>query len=180
MAWCENAETRDESEKKALCGLCSLCRAAALLLLAGQYPEMKPDYPIQPVDYARVKLTDEFWAPRIDTNRRVTIPYLFKMNEESGRVDNFRIAAGLKKGKHTGKRYNDSDVFKAMEAAAISLRVHPDPELERRLDELIALIGKAQEPDGYIFTTRTDQSQEPRPRRGPGALVEPPGEPRAL
>ncbi len=139
---------------------------AALLLLAGQYPEMKPDYPIRPVDYARVKLTDEFWAPRIDTNRRVTVPYLFKMNEESGRVDNFRIAAGLKKGKHTGKRYNDSDVFKAIEAAAISLRVHPDPELERQLDELIALIGKAQEPDGYIFTARTISPTNPAPGAG--------------
>jgi uncharacterized protein len=140
--------------------------AVALVMLAGQLPVMTPDYPIQPVDTAKVRLTDDFWAPRIETNRRVTIPYLFKMNEESGRVDNFRIAAGLKKGKHTGKRYNDSDVFKAMEAAAVSLRVRPDPELKLKLDELIALIGKAQEPDGYIFTTRTIDPQNPAPGAG--------------
>jgi uncharacterized protein len=152
-------------KKKLLWAMLALL-GAALILLAGQYPVMKPDYPIQPVDYAKVKLADEFWAPRIETNRRVTIPYLFKMNEESGRVDNFRIAAGLKKGKHTGKRYNDSDVFKAMEAAAISLRVHPDPELKRKLDDLIALIGKAQEPDGYIFTTRTINPGNPAPGVG--------------
>ncbi len=140
--------------------------AAALAAAAGQWPVMTPDYPIQAVGYTKVKLADDLWAPRIETNRVVTIPYLFKMNEESGRVDNFRIAAGLKKGKHTGKRYNDSDVFKAMEAAAISLRVRPDPELKRRLDELIGLIGKAQEPDGYIFTTRRINPGNPAPGAG--------------
>jgi DUF1680 family protein len=134
--------------------------------VSAQFPVMKPDYPIQPVDIVKVKLDDEFWAPRLELNRRVTIPYLFKMNEESGRVDNFRIAAGLKKGRHTGKRYNDSDVFKAMEAAAYSLRLHPDPELKKKLDELITIIGKAQEPDGYIFTTRTIEPANPAPGSG--------------
>jgi hypothetical protein len=152
-------------KKKSLWAMLGL-PGAAIIVLAGQFPVMKPDYSIQPVDYAKVKLTDEFWAPRIEMNRVVTIPYLFKMNEESGRVDNFRIAAGLKKGKHTGKRYNDSDVFKAMEAAAISLRLHPDPELKRQLDELIRLIGQAQEPDGYIFTTRTIDPGNPAPGAG--------------
>jgi DUF1680 family protein len=135
-------------------------------MAGAQLPVMTPDYPIQPVEAAKVKLEDDFWAPRIETNRLVTIPYLFKMNEESGRVDNFRVAAGLKKGKHTGKRYNDSDVFKALEAAAVSLRLHPDPGLERRLDELIDLIGRAQEPDGYIYTTRTINPGNPAPGSG--------------
>jgi DUF1680 family protein len=139
----------------------------AFLWLQGQYPVMKPDYPIQQVDFASVKLTDEFWAPRLEINRTVTIPYLFKMNEESGRVDNFRIAAGLKAGKHTGKRYNDSDIFKAMEAAAYSLRLHPDLELKAKLDDLIAIIAKAQEPDGYIFTTRKINPKNPAPGSGP-------------
>ena len=157
---------RGQNRKKRLLGMALGLPAVALVMLAGQFPVMKPDYPIQAVGYTKVKLADELWAPRIETNRVVTIPYLFKMNEESGRVDNFRIAAGLKKGKHTGKRYNDSDVFKAMEAAAISLRVRPDPELKRRLDELIELIGKAQEPDGYIFTTRRINPKNPAPGAG--------------
>ena len=79
------------------------------------------DYPIQPVNFWEVKVTDEFWAPRMETNRLVTVPYLFRMNEETGRVDNFRIAAGLKQGKHTGKRYNDSDVYKAIELSLIHI-----------------------------------------------------------
>ncbi|MDH7514150.1 MAG: glycoside hydrolase family 127 protein [Clostridiales bacterium] len=143
-----------------------LLLGAGFLCLLGQFRTMKPDYPIMPVDFAKVRITDEFWAPRLERNRTVTIPYLLKMNEESGRVDNFRIAAGLKTGKHTGKRYNDSDVFKTMEAAAYSLRLHPDPELKKKLDDLIALIARAQEPDGYIFTARTIDPKNPAPGSG--------------
>lgn len=150
-------------------GLPALC---LFIILVGscrrdQAPtEAVKDYPIKPVDFTAVKLEDEFWAPRLEINRTVTIPYLFRANEETGRVDNFRIAAGLKTGKHTGKRYNDSDVFKAMEAAAYSLRVHPDPELRSTLDGLVAIVGKAQEPDGYLFTTRTIDSKNPAPGSG--------------
>jgi hypothetical protein len=143
-----------------------LLMGLAFLCLHGQLAVMIPDYPIQPVDFAAVKLEDEFWAPRLEVNRTVTIPYLFRMNEESGRTDNFRIAAGLKSGKHTGKRYNDSDVYKAMEAAAYSLRLRPDPGLKAQLDELIAVIAKAQEPDGYIFTTRRISPDDPAPGSG--------------
>jgi uncharacterized protein len=142
--------------------LCSL----SLFAFGGQLPVMKQDYPIRPVDFAQVKLEDEFWAPRLKINRTVTIPYLLKLDEETGRTDNFRIAAGLKKGKHTGKRYNDSDVFKAMEAAAYSLRAHPNQELRNKLDELVAVIGKAQEPDGYLYTPRTIDSKNPAPGAG--------------
>ncbi len=123
--------------------------------------KLKYDYPIRPVNFWNVKIEDGFWRPKLETNRKVTIPYLFRMNEETGRVDNFRIAGGLKKGKHTGKRYNDSDVFKAIESACYSLKASPDPELKRQIDELIEIIGKAQEPDGYLFTARTIDPQNP-------------------
>jgi len=125
------------------------------------------DYPLKPVNFWEVKVTDNFWAPRMATNQRVTIPYLFRMNEETGRVDNFRIAAGLKKGRHTGKRYNDSDVYKAIEAACYALKTHPEPDLKKQVDELITLIGLAQEPDGYLFTTRTINPANPAPGSGP-------------
>jgi hypothetical protein len=143
--------------------------SCALIVCCRQAPapaKVVNDYPLKPVDFTAVKLEDEFWAPRLEVSRTVTIPYLFRANEETGRVDNFRIAAGLKKGKHTGKRYNDSDVFKAMEAAAYSLRAHPDPVLREKLDELVAVIGKAQEPDGYLFTTRTIDPENPAPGAG--------------
>lgn len=121
----------------------------------------KNDYPIKMVNFWEAEIEDEFWKQRLEVNRKVTIPYLFKMNEETGRVDNFRIAGSLKKGKHSGKRYNDSDVFKAIEAACHSLKLFPNPELKKKIDELIFIIGKAQEPDGYIFTARTIDPDNP-------------------
>ena len=125
------------------------------------------DYPIHPVPFTNVQFADEFWAPRLETNRTVSVPYALRMNEETGRVDNFRKAARLMTGPHKGRRFNDSDVYKAMEAAAYTLRLHPDAAVEKTLDDLIALIAKAQEPDGYLFTTRTNDPAHPAPGSGP-------------
>jgi DUF1680 family protein len=125
------------------------------------------DYPIRPVPFTQVKFTDSFWAPRLETNRTVSVPYALRMNEETGRVDNFRKAARLMTGPHKGRRFNDSDVYKSMEAAAYTLRLHPDTGLEKTLDDLIALIGQAQEPDGYLFTARTNDPAHPAPGSGP-------------
>jgi len=69
-------------------------------------------------------------------------------------------------GKFIGKRYNDSDVYKTMEGAAYSLCLHPDPELEKYMDELIAKIGAAQEDDGYLYTARTVDPKNPPPGAG--------------
>lgn len=113
------------------------------------------DYPVKPVAFTNVKFTDDFWLPRLDTNRIITIPYDFKKCEETHRIDNFAIAGGLQEGSFIGIRYNDSDVFKVIEGAAYSLNIHPDPELEKYLDDLIAKIAAAQEDDGYLYTCRT-------------------------
>jgi hypothetical protein len=64
----------------------------------GQAAERK-DYPITPARFTKVKVTDAFWLPRIETNRAVTLPFLFKKNEDTGRLDNFAIAGGLMEGK---------------------------------------------------------------------------------
>src|SRR5512136_1606419 len=125
------------------------------------------DYPIRPVPFTDVQFADEFWAPRLETNRTVSVPYALRMNEETGRVDNFRKAARLMTGPHKGRRFNDSDVYKAMEAAAYTLRHHPDAGHEKTLDDLIALLAKAPEPDGYLFTTRTNDPAHPAPGSGP-------------
>lgn len=124
------------------------------------------DYPTRPVPFTEVTIEDDFWAPRLETNRTVTIPFAFKKCEETGRIDNFSIAGGLMEGKYRGKRYNDSDVYKIMEGAAYSLRVKPDPELERSMDELIQKIAAAQEEDGYLFAARTVDSKNPPPGAG--------------
>jgi len=134
--------------------------------LGTEAAEPARDYPIQPVPFTAVQLNDDFWAPRIETNRLVTIPFAFQKNEETGRVDNFRIAGGLTEGTYQGERYNDTDVYKVIEGAAYSLKQHPDPELEKHIDSLVDIIAQAQEPDGYLYTARTCNPAGPAPGAG--------------
>ena len=113
-------------------------------------------YPIIAVPFTQVRLTDSFWAPRIETNRAVTIPFGFKKSEEEGRIRDFERAAGVRSGGFEGKMpFNDTDVYKLIEGASYSLESHPDPELDRFLDGIIAKIAAAQEPDGYLTTYKT-------------------------
>src|SRR5688572_3825362 len=113
-------------------------------------------YPIQPVLFNAVNLKDNFWAPRIKTNHEVTIPFTLGKCESTGRVKNFEIAAGLKTGTFcTELTFDDTDVYKIIEGASYSLQIFKDPVLELKVDSLIDVIGKAQEPDGYIYTNRT-------------------------
>ena len=113
------------------------------------------DYPIQPVPFTSIHIQDDFWTPRLETNRQVTLPYNFKKCEETGRLRNFAIAGGLEEGEFEGIFFNDSDVFKVIEGASYSLQVNDDPELKSFLDDLIRKIAAAQEADGYLYTNRT-------------------------
>lgn len=133
----------------------------AILLVTCNTPDMleknKPrDYPVQPVPFTNVFLKDNFWAPRIKINHEVTIPIAFRKSEETGRIDNFKIAGGMREGQFCSLYpFDDSDVFKNIEAASYSLQIFPDPVLDRYLDSLIAYIAAAQEEDGYLYTNRT-------------------------
>jgi DUF1680 family protein len=119
-------------------------------------PPLPADYPIRPVPFTQVQVEDSFWSVRMETNRRVTIPYAFEKCEATGRIDNLRKAAGLMDGPYVGKYpFDDSDVFKIVEGAAYTLSLGGDPELERYLDRLIAVMAAAQEDDGYLYTART-------------------------
>lgn len=114
------------------------------------------EYPITPIPFTQVKVTDNFWAKRIKTNHDVTIPIAIKKSRETGRIDNFAIAGGLMEGEFCSPYpFDDSDVFKIIEGAAYSLQMFPDEGLENTIDSLIYLIGEAQEEDGYLFTNRT-------------------------
>jgi hypothetical protein len=121
------------------------------------------DYTIAPVSFAAVRIEDGFWSPRMEANRLTTVPVCFRKCEETGRIDNFAKAGGLLPGEFRGIRYDDSDVYKVIEGASYALALHPDPALDRYLDELIAKIAAAQEDDGYLYTARTiDPSNLPR------------------
>ncbi len=122
---------------------------------AGYASEEKMEYPVSPVPFTAVRIEDGFWSPRMETNRKVTLPFDFRKCEETGRIDNFAKAGGLMEGAFEGIYFNDSDVFKVVEGAAYALHLYPDPELDRYLDDLIAKFAAAQEDDGYLYTART-------------------------
>ena len=120
------------------------------------------DYPIQAVPFTQVHLSDNFWLPRIKINALVTIPASFERCEKTGRVNNFVMAAT-----HSGKfctiyPFDDTDIYKTLEGASYSLSLFPDPKLEAYMDSLIAVVAKAQEPDGYLYTARTIDPQHPQ------------------
>jgi len=138
-------------------GLLAVIAGCVLIFMGCAEKKTSPDdYPIKPVPFTSVKLTDNFWAPRVKKNADVTIPIAFHHCETTGRVRNFEIAAGLEEGNfQTIYPFDDSDVFKIIEGASYSLQTLPDSKLEAYLDALIYKIGLAQEEDGYLYTNRT-------------------------
>ena len=116
-------------------------------------PAAARDYPIQPVPFTQTEIADAFWAPRIKTNRDVTVQHNLQSCQRTGRVQNFVVAARKAEGAFQGVfGFDDSDVYKVIEGAAFTLALQPDPALDRQLDEVIAKIAAAQEPDGYLYT----------------------------
>jgi uncharacterized protein len=121
----------------------------------------RPTLQARSVPAQNVQLADQFWAPRIEVNRTVSIPHCFKMCQETGRIDNFARAAGRIPGPVSATAtWCDSDVYKVIEGASYSLRLHPDPELEKYLADLIVKIAAAQQEDGYIYTPRTGSPEQ--------------------
>ncbi len=134
---------------------------SAIICSSAMLFAQQKDYPIQTVDFTQVKLTDNFWLPRIEVNRTVTIPASFERCQSTGRISNF-IMAAEKKGKFcTTFPFDDTDIYKTLEGASFSLAVHPDAVLQKYVDSLITIIGKAQEPDGYLYTARTIDPTKP-------------------
>jgi uncharacterized protein len=122
----------------------------SLLAVSSFGADEAPLLKLRPVPFTAVRITDTFWAPRQETNRVASIPVNLENLEKSGNLENFRLAAkGAREG-FRGPVFMDSDVYKALEAAACSLATHPDPALDKRLDEIIATLAAAQQPDGYL------------------------------
>ena len=125
------------------------------------------DYPYEPVPFTAVHFDDIFWAPRLETNRSVTIPYAFEKCKESKRFYNFERAAKVLRGEPVddlsppGYPFDDTDPYKVLEGASFGLAVKYDAQMDVYLDKFIALIASAQEPDGYLYTTRTINPKKP-------------------
>lgn len=98
------------------------------------------------------RINQGFWAERQSVNAQQAIFHQWKQLEAAGCIENFRIAAGEAQGLREGWFFADSDAYKWLDAASRIWRQYPDPRLAALMDGFIALIGRAQMPDGYIFT----------------------------
>nr|WP_285846726.1 beta-L-arabinofuranosidase domain-containing protein [Niallia sp. MER TA 168] len=110
----------------------------------------------------KVKINDRFWGRYLEVVRNHVIPYQWDaLNDRlpdtspSHAIENFRIAAGESSGEYYGMVFQDSDIAKWLEAVAYSLENEPNEELEKTADEVIALLGRAQDENGYLNTYYT-------------------------
>jgi len=114
------------------------------------------------MEFKSASFNEGFWARRITVNREISLRYAFEMLEKSGNFDNLRIAAGLIKGNYRGYPFQDSDIYKWLEAMAWELGREPDKELLSMANWAITLIAAAQRPDGYINSyVQTREFPEP-------------------
>ena len=154
-----------------------LLMALSALLVQGALAQSdKSGYPITPVPFTSVKVTPgTFWGQRLEASRNVTIPLAFSKCESEGRYTNFSNAAEHLKDPSKvfkvdgvmGYSFDDTDPYKTIEGASYLLQTYPDKKLEAYVDSVIAVIASAQEPDGYLYTARTQNPEHPHGWAGP-------------
>lgn len=122
-----------------------------------------------PLPITGMRVTDRFFAQRMELVRTQMLPYQWEAlndrledTEPSHCIENFRIAAGTSQGAYHGMVFQDSDLYKWLEAAAYQLAVKPDPPLRAAVDSAIALVEEAQTPDGYVNTYYQTHPEEKR------------------
>ncbi|WP_210480100.1 glycoside hydrolase family 127 protein [Naasia sp. SYSU D00948] len=114
-----------------------------------------PHTTLTPLGAANVRWSGGFWGGRLEQTRSVTVPSIWgslSTPEVSPGWRNFLIAAGRADGEHEGPPFLDGDLYKWLEAAILLLETGPDPELERVVDEVAALVAEVQREDGYVHT----------------------------
>jgi DUF1680 family protein len=127
-----------------------------LYLIAANQVFSQSHLKMQPVNFSKVTITDAFWKPKLDKVATKTLDACIYQTEiKTPRIRNFEKVARKQGEKHEGIFYDDSDVFKALEAIAYSLKNRPDPSLEKKADEWIDKVAAAQLPDGYLNTYYT-------------------------
>ena len=140
----------------------SLLAVMAVSALAQKKDQQSHGYPIDPVPFTSVKVTDAFWGQRLQASRETTIPLAFSKCEETGRYENFVKAANPSDSYEVGGySFDDTDVYKTIEGASYLLQTYPDAELEAYIDSVLVIVAGAQEPDGYLYTSRTMNPKHP-------------------
>ncbi|MGE4453790.1 MAG: glycoside hydrolase family 127 protein [Sphaerochaeta sp.] len=118
---------------------------------------MNQPYQMQRLD--AVEITDDLFSHYVSLISDVVVPYQWEIlndriagTERSHCLDNFRIASGQKKGAFYGEVFQDSDVYKWLEALSYCLERGRALSFIPIADEVISLIASAQMEDGYLHT----------------------------
>ncbi len=143
---------------------------AALSVSASTFADQPPAplVNLREVPFTQVRIADAFWAPRRETNRKVSLQHALKMLDDTGAIANFDVAAKILAGgprdpeSFKGLVFTDSDLYKTLESVAYSLATDPDPALDAQLDGIIARMAAAQMPDGYLNTYYQIKSPDKR------------------
>ncbi|MBO7418778.1 MAG: glycoside hydrolase family 127 protein [Bacteroidaceae bacterium] len=131
-------------------------------MVNGQRSIVNGQYPIDPVPFTSVKVSEGFWGQRLQASREVTVPLAFSKCEETGRYRNFENAAHPSDTIHVGGySFDDTDVYKTIEGASYLLQTYPDVKLKSYIDSVLVIVAGAQEPDGYLYTARTMNPKHP-------------------
>lgn len=139
----------------------------SLVALTATAQQEKNGYPISPVPFTQVKVEqNSFWGQRLEASRNVTIPLAFSKCEETGRYTNFSNAAKhladtSQTFKVGGYSFDDTDPYKTIEGASYLLQTYPDKHLVAYIDSVLNIIASAQEKDGYLYTSRTQNPSHP-------------------
>ena len=145
----------------------TLVAAAIVMTGSAQKKQSSAGYPITPVPFTQVKVAEKsFWGQRLEASRTVTIPLAFSKCESEGRYKNFENAAAHMKDpskvfKVSGYSFDDTDPYKTIEGASYILQTYPDKKLKAYVDSVLDIIAAAQEPDGYLYTARTQNPDHP-------------------
>ena len=142
---------------------------AIILPASAQKKDQSSGYPITPVPFTSVKVeSNSFWGQRLEASREVTIPLAFSKCESEGRYTNFSNAAEHMKDPSkvfkvngVGYSFDDTDPYKTIEGASYILQTYPDKKLKLYIDSVLNVIASAQEPDGYLYTARTQNPGDP-------------------
>ncbi len=159
--------TKDTTFMKRLLFLMMMMTVTWQFVCAQKTTSASAGYPITPVPFTAVKVTPgTFWGQRLEASRTRTIPLALEKCEETGRYRNFENAAAHMKDpsntfKVGGYSFDDTDPYKTIEGASYLLQTYPDKRLMHYIDSVIDIIASAQEPDGYLYTSRTQNPKHP-------------------
>lgn len=147
-----------------------------LLFLTACHSKSNTSYNRTPVPFNEVILKDSFWLPRLETQRTTLVP--FALDKTKPAVENLTKAANYLKGIEDEMpfphRFISSDLYKVMEGVSYLLMDNRDPELEKRMDQIIDIIAQAQKKDGYLYVAHTTGVAEDHSTWGGGGMGDKP------